>query len=317
MCSKGEAKKSQKRGKQPDNLSNSDRDLTANPLQQIEYLINFLPDPTFAINLEGRVIAWNRAMEKLSGISAEEILGKGDYAYAIPYYGFRRPLLLDLILKQDKKIEKFYPVITRENETLITEVFTPGMKPSGKYMWVKASPLYDSQGCIAGAIEATRDITEIKRYQQKLEEMNEKLKAERVALSEKNIALKEILTHIEEEKQQVSDNFRANINRVIMPIIKNLRKRVNVTDREYFTLLERCLKDIASPFINKLELRVTKLSPRELEICNMVKNGLSSKEIAGSLNISIHTVVKQRQRIRKKLGINNQGVNLITHLQGI
>jgi len=317
MCSKGEAKKSQKREKHPNGFSNSTRDFTANPLQQIEYLINFLPDPTFAIDFEGRVIAWNRAMEELSGISAEEILGMGDYAYAIPYYGIRRPLLLDLILKPDKKIEKFYPFITRENETLITEVFIPGMKPSGKYMWVKASPLYDKQGCIAGAIEATRDITEIKRYQQKLEEMNEKLKAEQVALNEKNIALKEILSHIEEEKQQVSDNLRVNINRVIMPIIKNLRKRVNINDREYFTLLERCLKDITSPFINKLELRVAKLSPRELEICNMVKNGLSSKEIAGSLNISIHTVIKQRQRIRKKLGINNQGVNLITHLQAI
>ncbi|MBN1211003.1 MAG: PAS domain-containing protein [candidate division Zixibacteria bacterium] len=295
-------------------MHESTQRIIGNPRHQLEYIINFLPDPTFAVDFKGIVIAWNHAMEKLSGIPAKEILGEGDYAYAVPYYGIKRPILLDLIIQKDNKLEKLYPSITRDNDTLIVEVFAPAVKPSGKYLWVKASPLYDSQGKVVGAIEATRDITEIKKSQQALNAMYEKLKEERSALHEKNIALREILGHIEEEKLQISRQMKANIERVVMPVIKTLREKVKDNDREYFSLLENCLKDITAPFVNKLESRFSKLSPREIEICNMVKNGHSSKDIATALSISVHTVIKQRQRIRSKLGITNGSINLTSYL---
>src|SRR5512139_2806491 len=68
-------------------------------------MINFLPDATLVINQEGRVIAWNQAMEEMTGIRAAEMLGKGDYEYARPFYGERRPILIDLVLQPNKKEE--------------------------------------------------------------------------------------------------------------------------------------------------------------------------------------------------------------------
>ena len=80
-------------------LDISDRKSAESALKESERrlanIINFLPDATFVINKEGRVIAWNRAIEKLTGIKAEQILGKGDYEYALPFYGERRPILID------------------------------------------------------------------------------------------------------------------------------------------------------------------------------------------------------------------------------
>lgn len=282
--------------------------------QHCASIIDFLPDPTFAVNMRGEVIAWNRAMEKLCGIPSAKILGQGDYVYALPYYGARRPIIIDLVLKPDVATERQYKFIKRENETLITEIFAPAIE---KYLWVKASPLYDDEGNKIGAIETTRDITDLKDSERNLREMNDRLEEERVALNEKNIALKEILTHIEEEKLQITRQLQANIDRVVMPIVKSLRLKVNEDDRNYFNHLENSLKDITSPFINKLELKYSRLSPREVEICGMIRSGQSSKDIAESLNVSVHTILKQRQRIRQKLEIANEATNLTSYLKSL
>ncbi|MDD1695720.1 MAG: PAS domain S-box protein, partial [Methanoregula sp.] len=71
-------------------------------------IINFLPDATFVIDQEGRVITWNKAMEEMTGTKADEILGKGNYEYALPFYGMRRPMLINLVLEPDSETEKKY-----------------------------------------------------------------------------------------------------------------------------------------------------------------------------------------------------------------
>lgn len=77
-------------------------------------ILNFLPDATFAINAEGVVIAWNRAMELMTGVQASDILGKGNYEYAIPFHHERRPLLINLVLHDDPDIEARYSTLKRE-----------------------------------------------------------------------------------------------------------------------------------------------------------------------------------------------------------
>lgn len=131
-------------------------------------IINFLPDATFAIDHEGRVIAWNRAMEELTGVPAARMLGKRDHEYAIPFYGHRRPVLIDLIFEPEEQIQEHYSEIHRENEILITVTDLP--RPQGKQLVLmeKASPLYDRQGTISGAIESIRDITPQKQEEDAL-----------------------------------------------------------------------------------------------------------------------------------------------------
>jgi PAS domain S-box-containing protein len=132
-------------------------------------IINFLPDATFVIDREGRVIAWNRAIETMTEIKADEILGEGDYEYALPFYGERRPILVDLVTKPQKDFEKKYVDIKRRDDgTLIGESYMPHLKGGGIYLVGSASALYDSNGNIFGAIESIRDITERRRAEEEL-----------------------------------------------------------------------------------------------------------------------------------------------------
>ena len=134
-------------------------------------IISFLPDAVVAIDNEGRVIAWNEATEQMTGVPAEQILGKGDCEYSIPFYGERRPILIDLIRMEDKEIEKKYLNLRREGEQISSEVYIPTLfGGKGAYLWGTASPLYDSAGNCIGAIEIIRDITERKRAEQVLQE---------------------------------------------------------------------------------------------------------------------------------------------------
>ncbi|HSD57644.1 MAG TPA: PAS domain S-box protein [Methanotrichaceae archaeon] len=132
-------------------------------------IIDFLPDATLVIDREGRVIAWNRAIEAMTGIEAEEILGKGDYEYALPFYGERRPILVDLVTEPEKDFEKKYVDVKRRDDgTLIGEAYMPHLKGGGIYLVGSASALYDSNGNIFGAIESIRDITERRRAEEEL-----------------------------------------------------------------------------------------------------------------------------------------------------
>ncbi|MDQ1262287.1 MAG: hypothetical protein QG575_1468 [Euryarchaeota archaeon] len=132
-------------------------------------IINFLPDATFVINRDGVVIAWNRAIEKITGIKATNILGKGNYEYALPFYQVRRPMLIDLILKPDTSLEKEYERIKwQENGTLVGDSFISDMLGKPTYILGSAGVLYDSEGTIYGAIESIRDITDRKMAEEDL-----------------------------------------------------------------------------------------------------------------------------------------------------
>lgn len=137
-------------------------------------LIDFLPDPTFAVDRQGKVIIWNQAMEKLSGIKAADMLGKDDYEYSLVFWGERRPILVDLAMEWNEDIKQLYPFVRREGDTLITEAFATNVPGGGAHLWGRASTLRDSQGNIIGAIETVRDITKRIRLEEELRQSAEK-----------------------------------------------------------------------------------------------------------------------------------------------
>ncbi|MFX4262849.1 PAS domain S-box protein [Pelotomaculum propionicicum] len=157
-----------------DRLQAEDKLLATN--QQLLDIIDFLPDATFAVNRDGRVIAWNRAIEDMTGVCKEDILGRGDYAYSQPFYGLRRPILIDLILLENSNAETDYKNTERKENTICAEAYTPCVyQGKGAIMWGKASPLYNSEGNIIGAIESIRDITDRKTAEEKLQAANQQL----------------------------------------------------------------------------------------------------------------------------------------------
>lgn len=138
--------------------------------QRLANIIDFLPDATFAVDREGKVIAWNRAIENMTGIAKNEMLNRGSYAYAVPFYKEPRPILIDLVFQDQKEIESKYANIRRKGDQIIAEAPTPMLNQGkGAYLWGVAAPLYDRSGSIIGAIESIRDITERKREQEKLQ----------------------------------------------------------------------------------------------------------------------------------------------------
>jgi PAS domain S-box-containing protein len=132
-------------------------------------ILNFLPDATLAIDTSGVVIAWNLAMERLTGVPASAIVGKGNYEYAIPFYHERRPVLIDLVLASDPSTKARYPFIKRDGSTLFSEIAIPHFHDGrGALLWITASPQYDIRGRVVGAIESIRDITDRKKGKEAL-----------------------------------------------------------------------------------------------------------------------------------------------------
>jgi two-component system, sensor histidine kinase PdtaS len=158
-------------------------------------IINFLPDATFAIDLNGIVIAWNKAIEEMTGIPADQMIGKGGYEYSLPFYGTRRPILIDLVSQDKREAEKRYPGVVKKGNQLISETFIPILYGGkGAHCWFIASPLYDTRGLLIGAVESIRDITDRKIAEDKICH----------TLDEKDVLLKEIHHRVKNNLQVVS-----------------------------------------------------------------------------------------------------------------
>jgi PAS domain S-box-containing protein len=176
-------------------------------------IISFLPDPTFVIDKDGRVLAWNRALELLSGVSADDIIGKGDHEYSIWLYGKRRPILIDMVLHPDEDSGRLgYTDIhwVRRTVTAQTETTRPGVEHKIVLSLV-ASPLIDPQGKVAGAIESMRDITRIKETEAELARINQNLEEivkDRTRALEEEIAQR---IHAENDVQEALSYTRSVI----------------------------------------------------------------------------------------------------------
>lgn len=154
----------------------SERKEAARALQESERrladIINFLPDATFAIDMDGRVIIWNRAAEEMTGVKSQDIIGKGDYEYAIAFHGYRRPILVDYVNQTGPGDDCPYISFRKKGGIIEGETFCSA---PGIYAWGTATPLYDSHGQLMGAIESVRDINRRQQIEQALQESLDKL----------------------------------------------------------------------------------------------------------------------------------------------
>ena len=412
-----------------DSLRESDRRLAD--------IIDFLPDPTYAIDLEGRIIVWNRAMEELMGVKSKDILGKGNYEHALHFDGERRPMLVDLVLNPAEIREDNYSMFRREGNLLIAERYIPHIK---SHLWGVAGPLYDRNNRVIGAIQSLRDITDRKRDETVLRESEDRyrtifettgsamlmveedmtvilantefentygygkdelenkmrwtefifkddierlkmyhisrrkdpastprqyesrivaknkqirdvlinaelipgtsrsviallditelkqvekalirreqeLKSKTEELEELNAALRVLLKRREEDKRELEDNVLSNIKQLVIPYVKKLKKNGSngkaLTD---LNIIESNLMGIVSPFAQKLTARHLSLTPKEIQVANLIREGKTTKEIADYMDISKSAIDTHRYHIRKKMGILNKKMNLQSYL---
>jgi PAS domain S-box-containing protein len=132
-------------------------------------IIEFFPDAVFVIDKDKKVTAWNRAIEIMTGVGKAHMLGRGDYEYAVPFFGSRSPILIDLLDVPQSEIEETYKYVKREGQTMYAESYIPSLhNGKGAHLWGVAVPLYDGKGERYGAIEAIRDVTEMKAQEETL-----------------------------------------------------------------------------------------------------------------------------------------------------
>lgn len=159
----------------------------------------------------------------------------------------------------------------------------------------------------------------IERHQNesRLRESHTRLIEGQLALETKNDALSEVIEHVDREKKDTGFQIQSNIDRLVVPLVAKLEANANEAQKPFFSILRSTLNEITSPFVTKLERDWTSLTPREVEICNLIRNGLSSKDIAQSLHTSEATVRTQRKTIRRKLGLSKSKTNLANYLQQV
>jgi PAS domain S-box-containing protein len=160
-----------------------------------------------------------------------------------------------------------------------------------------------------------RDITERKRAEEELLRLNKELQAEQRALEDKNIALRSILDHLESERLQYKHELCESVEKLIMPAIGKLERRDGSLSRNEVASLRNAMDAIIRRDIDQFSSNMNKLSARELDVCDLIKQGYSSKEISSKMGISAQTVNTHRHAIRRKLQIKNKAINLAAYLR--
>lgn len=195
------------------------------------------------------------------------------------------------------------------------ELFVPISGTTRKFDgWLSVDTSFDGNRPTIENVMFLEEIIDI--VMQRVREIRSKLSLdlEREALQEKNITLKEVLGHIEEEKAEFKQRITENIQQILIPTLNRLANESPNIGSSFVNILKTGLNDLTK-FAGGITQTYIKLSPREIEICNFLRNGSTSKEIAKTLKISLATVQKHRETIRKKLGLKHKSVNLISYLK--
>lgn len=242
-----------------------------NSERRLADIIDFLPDATFVTDAEGKIIIWNRAAEEFTGAKADDMLGKGNHEYSIPFYGERRPLLIDLVLEpsQEEEIRRLYPYVTIKDGIVIGESATRSVKRGQAYTLGMAAPLYDSAGNLIAVIESVRDITErkeaeeeLKKHRANLEEMVRERTYELLVAKERaEVANQAKSTFL----SSMSHELRTPLN-AILGYAQILKRQDNLTDGQRQQLeIMRASGEHLLALINDI-LDMGKLDARKMEV---------------------------------------------------
>jgi len=167
-------------------------------------------------------------------------------------------------------------------------------------------------------LAAGYDITQQKLAEETLKKREKELETKSSHLEEANTALKVLLRRLEEDKKTLEDAILANVRVAVMPYIEKLKAAsMSKGQKTLLDTVESNLNDIISPFIQKIAASYAHLTPMEIQIADLTKDGKTSKEISALLSLSKRTVDTHKNNIRKKLGLTNKEVNLQAYLRSL
>jgi DNA-binding CsgD family transcriptional regulator len=163
--------------------------------------------------------------------------------------------------------------------------------------------------------QANRELAERKRAEKKLKESQKALKEKSIALEEVNTALNVLLKNREEDQVHMEDAIVANVKDLVMPFLEKLsQSQLDEKQSVYVEIIQTNITNIVSPFLRQIPMKFFDLTPTEIQIADLVRKNKTTKEIAHILNASEKTIEAHRNRLRKKLGLTNQRIQLRDYL---
>jgi PAS domain S-box-containing protein len=263
-------------------------------------LLEHLPQKIFHKDKDSVYVACNENYARDLNIKPEEIKGKTDY-------DFFPKKLTKKYRADDKKI--IMSGATRDIEEKYMQ--------DGREVWVHTvkTPVKDKRGNTTGVLGIFWDITKEKLARKKLRKREAALKIQANELKELNSALRVLLKRRDEDKAELEEKVAVNVKELVLAYTEKLKKsRLDAKQMAYLNIIESNLNEIISPFAHKLSSRYANLTPRQIQLADLVKQGQTAKEIAELFNVSKRTIDGHMGSIRKKLGIKNTKVNLRAHL---
>ncbi len=183
---------------------------------------------------------------------------------------------------------------------------------------VSPSGLFDHEGRFQGSFAIFTDISQLKRTERALRKKEEELRLKNSKLNDLNTALKVMLEARDRDRQELEEGVRKHVRDLVMPYLETLqRTRLSERQQAYLDVLQANIEEIVSPFAQKLSAAMLSLTPKEIEVANLVRLGKTSKEIAELLYTTKRTVEAHRFRIRRKMGLDDRKINLRAHLQSL
>ena len=248
--------------------------------------------------------AINKAELDMLGYKRDEIVGKKRWS--------------DLIVpEQRRQFDRHWKEISHKGRVSDLRYTLKPKSGANVEIVLNASARLDKKGALINTRGTDLDVSYLNRSYESLKTSTAALKEQKLTLEQHNQALNALLANLEIEKQNLRNSVQLNLEKLILPVLKRLRRKGNDLDQRYLDLLEKNFSSLTSSFGGKLTNPRWDLTSREVEICDMIKNGLSTKAIADILSVSVRTVEHHRDHIRKKLGLDKNGVNLAGYLKGL
>jgi PAS domain S-box-containing protein len=280
-----------------------------------EGLFQFAPDAILVINSKGGIVQGNQEAERLFGYGRYELIGL-DHDIVVPDR-FREKHL------EERKRYMSAPHIRRMGTGL--ELY--GRRKDGTEFPVDISlgTLQSRDEIVTLAV--VRDITErkrmeddLERHRKHLEEMvkdrTAELESKSTSLQELNTALKVLLKQREDDKKVMEERFVINVKNLVLPNIEHMKRgRLDAAQRAYLDVVETHLNEITTPLLQNI--RQFNLTPKEIKVAALIKQGKSTKEIAEIFGIAGGSIEVHRKNIRKKLGLTNRKANLLSRLESL
>ena len=268
-------------------------------------------DEIIYVGADGTIIDINHKVEDIFGYKREEAIGKKFYEFDV------------LSPEEWQKLIDLTQDLLSDRTSQMQVLQFEARRKGGEKIYLEVNPrLIKREGQTVGILAIIRDISERKRQEELLRlhtaQLDKLLNERTHNLDELNAALKVMLKSIEEVKAEIQNKIIFNVTEFVLPYLEKIKKTsLDEVQRTYLNSLEKNLNDITAPVLRGVSTKYLKLTPSEIQVANLVKQGKNTKEIADTLFMSARTIETHRYNIRIKLGLKGKKLNLRTYLSSL